>query len=52
LEQGHLLYGRKIDGEWLDTGNKFGFLKANLKFGLKDKEISADLQKLINELSK
>lgn len=46
------LYGKKIEGEWLDTGNKFNFLKASLKFGLKDKEISADLQKLINGLAK
>ncbi|MDP2944706.1 MAG: UTP--glucose-1-phosphate uridylyltransferase [bacterium] len=51
LSQGKPLYGKKIAGEWLDTGNKFNFLKASLKFGLKDKEISADLQKLINGLA-
>lgn len=51
LSQGKPLYGKKISKEWLDTGNKFNFLKANLKIGLKDEEISADLQKLINELS-
>lgn len=52
LQHGRPLYGKKIVGEWLDTGNKFNFIKATLKFGLKDKEIGADLQKLINELSK
>jgi UTP--glucose-1-phosphate uridylyltransferase len=50
LDQGKVLYGKKIDGEWLDTGNKLNFLKANLKLGLKDKEIAADLQEFINEL--
>lgn len=52
LENGGTLYGKKIDGEWLDTGNKFNFLKANLKLGLKDDEIKDDLLKFIKELSK
>jgi UTP--glucose-1-phosphate uridylyltransferase len=52
LENGGALYGKKIDGEWLDTGNKFNFLKANLKLGLKDDEIKDDLLKFIKELSK
>ena len=50
LENGLPLYGKKLEGEWLDTGNKFNFIKATLKFGLKDPEIGRDLQKLINEL--
>jgi UTP--glucose-1-phosphate uridylyltransferase len=50
LEQGGALYGRKIDGEWLDTGNKFSFIKATLKLGLKDAEIKESLQALIDEL--
>lgn len=51
LKQNKPLYGKKIEGEWLDTGNKFNFIKATLKIGLKHEEIGADLQKLINELS-
>ncbi len=51
LENNRPIYGKKIEGEWLDTGNKFNFIKASLKLGLKDKEIGADLQKLINTLS-
>ncbi len=51
LEDGRPLYGKKIEGEWIDTGNKFNFLKASIKFGLKDEEIGKDLQKLINELA-
>jgi len=51
LNQGGALYGKKIDGEWLDTGNKFNFIKATLKLGLKDQEIKKNLQELINGLS-
>ena len=51
LKQGKKLYGKKIKGEWLDTGNKFNFIKATLKLGLKNQEIGQDLQKLINELA-
>jgi len=51
LKQGKTLYGKKIEGEWLDTGNKFNFIKATLKIGLKHPEVGADLQKLINELA-
>ena len=50
LEKGLPVYGKKLEGEWLDTGNKFNFIKASLKVGLKDEEIGSDLQKLINEL--
>ncbi|MGI6374324.1 MAG: UTP--glucose-1-phosphate uridylyltransferase [Patescibacteria group bacterium] len=51
LESGKTLYGKKLEGEWLDTGNKFNFIKATLKLGLKHPEVKADLQKLINELA-
>jgi len=51
LESGQPIYGKKLSGEWLDTGNKFNFIKATLKVGLKDEEIGHDLQSLINELS-
>lgn len=51
LQQNKPLYGKKIVGEWLDTGNKFNFIKATLKIGLKHEEVGEDLQKLINELS-
>ncbi len=51
LSAGRPIYGKKIEGEWLDTGNKFNFIKATLKLGLKDPEIGADLAKLIKELA-
>lgn len=44
LNSGQSLYGKKIEGEWLDTGTKFNFIKATLTLGLKDKEIGADLK--------
>ncbi len=51
LEDNKPLYGKLISSEWLDTGNKFNFIKATLKIGLKHEEIGPDLQKLINELA-
>jgi UTP-glucose-1-phosphate uridylyltransferase len=51
LEQGKTLYAKKIEGEWLDTGNKFNFIKATLKLGLKDEEIGQDLNKFIKDLA-
>lgn len=52
LGQGRALYAKKINGEWLDTGNKFNFIKTTLKLGLKDEEIGKDLNKFIKDLSK
>lgn len=51
LENKKPLYGKKLEGEWLDTGNKFNFIKATLKLGLKDKEIGNDLKKFIKDLA-
>jgi len=50
LSRGEKLYGQKIEGEWLDTGSKFNFIKATLRLGLKDKEIGADLKKYLQKL--
>jgi UTP--glucose-1-phosphate uridylyltransferase len=44
LASGQEIYGLKLAGEWLDTGNKFGLLKASIKLGLKDQEIKDDLK--------
>lgn len=52
LENKKALYGKKIEGEWLDTGNKFNFIKATLKLGLKDVEIADDLKIFLKELNK
>lgn len=52
LEDKLPIYGKNIEGEWLDTGNKFNYLKASIKLGLKDEEIGADLKNLIQDLNK
>jgi UTP--glucose-1-phosphate uridylyltransferase len=51
LKNGQKLIGKHLTGEWLDTGNKFNFIKATIKLGLKDKEIGKDLNKFIKDLS-
>lgn len=52
LEQGRVLYGKKLDGEWLDTGNKFNLIKANIKMGIKDEEIGEDLKEFLRKIAK
>jgi len=51
LARGQSLYGVKLQGEWLDTGDKFGLIKATIKLGLKNPEVSENLGKLIKEMA-
>lgn len=51
LENNRPIYGKKIEGEWLDTGNKLNLIKATLKLGIKDEEIKDDLKSFIKDLS-
>ncbi len=51
LEDGKVLYGKKLEGEWLDTGNKFNFIKATLKIAVKDEEIGSSVKKLIKDMA-
>ena len=44
------LFGLKFDGDRFDCGSKLGFIKANLKFGLNDKEVKKELKKILKEL--
>lgn len=41
------LLGLEFDGERFDCGNKLGFIEANLKFGLNDKDIKTELKRII-----
>jgi UTP--glucose-1-phosphate uridylyltransferase len=43
------MYGLKFNGKRYDIGNKLGFLKTNLEFGLKDPEIGAALKSWLKE---
>ena len=50
LENNRPLYGKKLEGEWLDTGDKFNFIKATITLGLKNKQTGEKLKKFIKEL--
>lgn len=50
LKQGGQVCGQVLEGEWLDTGSKLGWLKANIRLGLKNKELSADLRSFLEGL--
>ena len=52
LKDGGELYGKKLKGDWLDTGNKFSFIKATLKLGVKHEEIGEDLKEFIKKMAK
>lgn len=46
------LYAVEIKGDRFDTGNKFGFVKANIAYGLSDPDINKDLKEYIVSLLK
>ncbi len=45
------MYGKTLAGKRHDIGNKEGFIKTNLEFGLKDPEISNQLKTYIKQLA-
>ncbi len=47
LQNNRPLYGKELDGKWLDTGDKFNFLKASISFGLKHPEIGEKLKRYL-----
>lgn len=44
LSSGHPFFARKITGKRYDTGNKLGFIKANVEMGLRDPSIKESLR--------
>lgn len=50
LGENRPLYGKILEGTWLDTGNKLNFMKAAIHLGLKHPEIKDDLKKYIKGL--
>jgi UTP--glucose-1-phosphate uridylyltransferase len=48
----HPMFGMKFKGKRYDIGDKMGFLKTNIEFGLKDPEISETLKIWIKEFAK
>jgi UTP--glucose-1-phosphate uridylyltransferase len=51
LQQNRPLHGKVLQGEWLDTGDKFNFIKATIKLGLKHPEVKEKLTKYLKELN-
>ncbi len=43
------MHGRVLDGEWLDTGDKFNFVKATIHMGLKHPEIGEKLREYLKD---
>lgn len=43
-------YAKLIDGQYYDTGNKLGYLKANVDFALRDPSIAKDFSKYLKSV--
>ncbi len=50
LARGGRLYGRILDGRRYDAGDKLGFLKATVEFGLKNPELGEAFRRYVEEL--
>lgn len=50
IEAGKPLYGKKLSGEWLDTGDKFNFIKATIHLGLQHHEVGSKLRAYLKTL--
>jgi UTP--glucose-1-phosphate uridylyltransferase len=46
----HAMYGLKFEGKRYDIGNKLDFIKTNIEFGLKHKEIGKELREYLKQL--
>lgn len=51
LEKGVPLYGCHLEGEWLDTGDKFNFLRTTIHMGLKHPEVGERLRVYLKGLA-
>ena len=49
LRRGFPLYAKILEGTWLDTGDKFNFVKATIHYGLKHPEIRKNLRTLLKK---
>ncbi|MDX9893599.1 MAG: UTP--glucose-1-phosphate uridylyltransferase [Patescibacteria group bacterium] len=47
LQKTRPIYAKVVDGTFYDPGSKLGWLKANVEFGLKDKEIQKEFKKFL-----
>lgn len=51
LQNNRPIYGKELEGEWLDTGDKFNFMKASIHMGLKHPEIREKLKNYLKNLN-
>jgi UTP--glucose-1-phosphate uridylyltransferase len=49
IEKGEEVLGYEFEGQWLECGNKFAYLKSNLYLTLKDKKFKKELKKFLKE---
>ena len=47
LENDRPIYGKILEGEWLDTGDKFNFVKATIHMALKHPETGKKLREYL-----
>ena len=50
LENNRPIYGKELEGIWLDTGDKLNFIKASIHLGLKHPEVGDKLKEYIKNL--
>lgn len=51
IEKGGTIYGKELEGDWLDTGDKFNFIKATIRLGLKHPEVGEKLRNYLAGLN-
>lgn len=52
IQDGEEVLAYSFEGKRYDIGNKFGLLKANIEFGLRNEEVKEELQDYLTSLSK
>lgn len=49
LKGNKAVYGKLLEGKWLDTGDKLGFLKATVNYALKHEKLSEEFRNYLKE---
>ena len=50
IRDGKIIYGYEFEGEWLECGNKLGWLKSHLYLSLKHPQFGPELKKYLKEI--
>lgn len=51
VKDGKIVYGYEIEGEWLECGNKLGWLKSHMYLSLKHPEFGPKLKQYLKEIT-